>query len=66
MNGSIKRLVRDRGFGFILSDDGREYFFHSTGLQNAQFDSLQEQDPVSFEASPDTKKGLRAEQVRVT
>jgi hypothetical protein len=27
MNGTIKRLVNDKGFGFILGGDGSEYFF---------------------------------------
>jgi cold shock CspA family protein len=26
-NGTIKRLVRDRGFGFIRDDGGQEWFF---------------------------------------
>ncbi|PYV01868.1 MAG: hypothetical protein DMG26_12605, partial [Acidobacteria bacterium] len=30
MRGTIKRVVRDRGFGFIHADDGREIFFHHT------------------------------------
>ena len=25
MNGTIKRLVSDKGFGFILAGDGNEY-----------------------------------------
>jgi len=27
-NGTIRRLVRDRGFGFIKSTEGKDYFFH--------------------------------------
>lgn len=30
MNGTIKRLVAEKGFGFILADDGHEYFFHNS------------------------------------
>jgi hypothetical protein len=28
MNGTIKRLVRDKGFGFIAAGNAAEYFFH--------------------------------------
>ena len=39
--GTIKKLVSDRGFGFIAAEDGKEYFFHRTGLDsNINFDSL--------------------------
>ncbi|MBU2063663.1 MAG: cold shock domain-containing protein, partial [Candidatus Omnitrophica bacterium] len=30
--GKIKKLVRDRGFGFISDTDGREIFFHQSSL----------------------------------
>jgi len=33
MQGTIKRVVRDRGFGFILTSDGQQVFFHRSGLQ---------------------------------
>ena len=32
-NGTIKKVVADRGFGFITAEDGKEYFFHRGGLQ---------------------------------
>ena len=61
-NGTIKKLVSDRGFGFIAAEDGKEYFFHRDGVEN--FDSLRGGESVSFEveASP---KGPRAKQVRL-
>jgi CspA family cold shock protein len=61
--GTIKKLVHDRGFGFIAGDDGKEYFFHRDGTDS--FDSLNGGEKVSFniEASP---KGPRANQVRVS
>ena len=37
--GTIKRLVRDRGFGFIRDDGGQEWFFHRSGVQGS-FDQL--------------------------
>ncbi|HEV1992682.1 MAG TPA: cold shock domain-containing protein, partial [Candidatus Dormibacteraeota bacterium] len=48
--GTIKKLVSDRGFGFIAAEDGREYFFHRTGLDSAvNFDSLAGGERVTFE-----------------
>ena len=37
-NGTIKKIVSERGFGFIAGSDGEEYFFHRDGVDN--FDSL--------------------------
>lgn len=62
-NGVIKRLVTDKGFGFI-ADQGAEYFFHRSSVKNAEFESLREGDRVSFEPR-DGAKGPRAEDVRV-
>src|SRR6187200_3029893 len=60
--GTIKRLVRDRGFGFIRDDGGQEWFFHRSGVQGS-FDQLAEGQRVAFdeESSP---KGPRAGNVR--
>jgi CspA family cold shock protein len=57
--GKIKKIMRDRGFGFISDTDGREVFFHQSGLVNAQFDSLQEEQNVEFEIEK-SPKGPRA------
>ncbi len=63
MQGTIKRLVRDRGFGFIRSADGQEVFFHRTSLQDLNFDSLREGEKVEFEVEQG-EKGPRATRVR--
>ncbi len=63
MQGTIKRVIRDRGFGFIRSADGQEVFFHRSGLQNLNFDSLKEGDSVEFEMERG-EKGPRAINVR--
>ncbi|MFH0790539.1 MAG: cold shock domain-containing protein [Candidatus Omnitrophota bacterium] len=57
--GKIKKVVRERGFGFISDTDGREVFFHQSGLVNAQFDSLKEEQNVEFEIE-NSPKGPRA------
>lgn len=63
MEGVIKRLIRDRGFGFIRSQDGQEVFFHRSALENLDFDGLREGEKVDFEMERGNK-GLRAAHVR--
>jgi len=55
--GTIKKIVADRGFGFIASEDGKEYFFHRSAIDN--FDSLRGGERVSFDTEP-SPKGPRA------
>ena len=62
--GLIKRLFRDRGFGFIKAEDGREIFFHRSGLRGVRFDSLSEGQLVEFEVGTGPK-GPRAVDVRL-
>ena len=59
MKGKIKRLFRERGFGFISAEDGREVFFHRSTLEGENFDALEEGNSVEFnvERGP---KGPRA------
>jgi CspA family cold shock protein len=61
-NGTIKRLVTDKGFGFILADDRQEYFFHQSACQGVRFDALREGDQVTF-TKGQGPKGPRAENV---
>jgi len=62
MQGTIKRVIRDRGFGFIRAADGQEVFFHRTSLQQLNFDSLREGERVEFEIERG-EKGPRATSV---
>ncbi len=57
--GKIKKLVRDRGFGFISDTDGNDVFFHQSSVVDSKFDMLSEEQAVEFdiEKSP---KGPRA------
>lgn len=62
--GTIKKVIADRGFGFIAAADGQEYFFHRDGLAaSLQFERLAQGETVEFElqASP---RGPRAVNVR--
>ena len=57
--GTVKKLIRDRGFGFISDTDGREVFFHQTGVLDNKFESLREGQEVAFEVEQ-SPKGPRA------
>ena len=61
--GTIKKLVADKGFGFIAGDDG-ELFFHHTAVEGGSFETLQEGQAVEFSEGRGPK-GPRAEAVRV-
>jgi CspA family cold shock protein len=61
--GTIKRLT-DKGFGFIASGDGTEYFFHQSACQGVRYDELREGQRVSFTVGQGPK-GPRAENVKV-
>ena len=63
MQGTVKRVIRDRGFGFIRSAEGREIFFHRSSLESLDFDTLKEGDAVEFDIE-DGPKGPRAVAVR--
>ncbi len=64
MTGTVKKVVADRGFGFITAEDGQEYFFHRSGLDSSlNFEQLTADERVSFEVER-SDKGPRARQVR--
>ena len=63
MNGTIKRLVTDKGFGFIATSDGTEYFFHRSACTGTPFDQLREGQAVPFDKGQGPK-GPRGENVR--
>ena len=50
LKGTIKRIIRERGFGFISAEDGREVFFHRSALEGTDFDTLEEGNSVEFDA----------------
>lgn len=65
MFGRVKRIVREKGFGFITADDGTDVFFHKTGMESPPtFDKLSERASVSFDVDRNNPKGPRAVNVR--
>lgn len=65
MKGKIKRLIRERGFGFITAEDGKEVFFHRSALEGENFDALEEDASVEFDLE-EGPKGPRATNVKTS
>jgi cold shock protein len=59
--GTVKKLVSDRGFGFILPEGqaptGKDLFFHRADVGGAGYDSLREGQKVTFEMGTDERRG---------
>ena len=54
--GTIKKLVSDRGFGFIQQSDGTDLFFHRSSVTGASYDDLSEGQTVSYEKTMDQRR----------
>jgi len=66
MYGTIKKLVRDKGFGFIVPDDGSdEVFFHRSRLApKVVFEDLREGNDVEFQVTKG-EKGPQASNLKL-
>ena len=68
-HGTIKTIQGDRGFGFIVPENGtQDLFFHHSAVESPTFDELREGQRVEFEMGNDPRNPSRqrAMQVRVT
>lgn len=61
--GVIKKLVLDKGYGFIEGDRG-DMFFHHSAVEGTTFEELAEGQTVEYEQGQGPK-GPRAERVKV-
>lgn len=65
MLGKVKWFDEKKGYGFITSDDGYEYFFHySSIISDDDFKTLLENQKVSFEVDTKEENRLRAKSIR--
>lgn len=62
MEGTVKFFNRQKGFGFISGNDGKDYFVHFTALPQGV--TLRDNDRVSFEPA-EGERGLKAENVQL-
>jgi cold shock protein len=61
--GTIKKVIAAKGFGFIEGERG-ELFFHHSALEGIAIEALREGQTVTYEEGRGPK-GPRAEKVRV-
>ena len=62
--GKIKKVMKDRGFGFISTGDGKEVFFHRSECEQVDFDTLEQGQMVDFDLEM-VEKGPRARNLSV-
>ncbi len=66
LHGQIKWFDLGKGYGFIITDDGKELFFHRSGVPLAEdgtLPALEEGQDVLYEVM-DSPRGPQAVQVR--
>ncbi len=60
--GKVKWFNESKGYGFIESDEGEDYFVHFSEIQSEGFKTLKEGQLVDFEKTMG-KKGPQASKV---
>lgn len=53
MNGTVKWFDTRKGYGFIVGDDGQDYFVHYSQIQAEGYKTLHTDERVSFTVSSD-------------
>jgi CspA family cold shock protein len=65
-SGPIVRIIRDRGFAFVRTEDGSEIFLHHSTLPRGVFDTLTEGQEIEFDIENDPRgRGQRASNVQI-
>ena len=55
--GKVKKIVHEKGFGFIQPQSGSDVFFHNTSVADGGFDRMNEGQQVEFEVEQGGGKG---------
>jgi CspA family cold shock protein len=61
MKGKVKFFNLEKEFGFIVGDDGKDYFVHKTGLEDGL--NIDADDLVEF-STEEGDRGLKAVKVK--
>ena len=62
MKGKVKKFDKEKGYGFIIAEDGQDVFFHYSSLLSDGFKTAEAGDEVEFEIE-ESPKGLKAKNV---
>ncbi|MGL4628228.1 cold-shock protein [Cetobacterium sp.] len=62
LKGTVKWFNKEKGFGFVTCEEGKDYFVHFTGIIGEGFRTLEEGQNVSFVVE-DGNKGPIAKEV---
>lgn len=65
LKGTVKWFDVRKGFGFIMDEDGMDYFVHFSEIQRDGFKRLRSGETVVFEAGEDAKGRSVAKAVTV-
>ncbi len=63
--GTIRRLITDKGFGFIKTEDEKDLFFHRSNLEGVEYSSLREGQEVEYEVGQGRDGRSEAVKVRL-
>lgn len=64
MKGTVKWFNEKKGYGFIIDENGQEYFVHFSNIKMDGFKVLKEGQSVEFTPST-SEKGLEAKEISV-
>ncbi|AMC92505.1 cold-shock protein [Erysipelothrix larvae] len=62
MRGKVKSFNKNKGFGFISIEDGRDVFFHYSHIVMEGFKTIEEEAEVEFEMV-ETDRGVQAHNI---
>ncbi|MBQ8142510.1 MAG: cold shock domain-containing protein [Bacilli bacterium] len=63
MKGTVKKFDKEKGYGFITGEDGKDYFFHYSQLNMEGFKTAEVGQKVDYEETS-SEKGLRANNIK--
>lgn len=65
MEGVIRTIKQDKGYGFITGSNKQDYFFHANDIVGDSIATLVEGQAVTFQPFDNAPKGRRAQNIEV-